>query len=75
MKVSDFKYKVTFNGTVNGEEVGEPKEATVDYVGENLEELIAEVLEDNPLLYYKDRIFYWRSELYDEAYETAILYE
>jgi hypothetical protein len=46
MRISDFKYKVSFNCEIGGIGVGDEHQHTVDYVGNDLQELIKEVLED-----------------------------
>lgn len=40
------KYKVTFNNYINGYEVGDTQMGTIDYAGDNIQELTKEVIAD-----------------------------
>jgi len=46
MRIDRFSYAVTFNGTVGDYEVGDSHECSTDYVGDDLEELVREVIQD-----------------------------
>jgi len=79
----DFKYSVTFNSGEYG--VGDEHESDVDYFGNNLEELIDEVLQNEK----GDKLAFWKvNKIYEkpcvgvfaeEADDTkgaiAVLYE
>ena len=41
-------YIVSFNGTYNGYEVGEESRQSADYEGDNINDLAAEVIQDDP---------------------------
>jgi len=48
MRISDFKYKVSFNCCYGEYELGDTEEPSIEYVGNDLNQLIEEVIEDDP---------------------------
>ena len=48
MKVSDWKYAVSFNICIDGEEVGDAYRESVDFVGDDIDELAEEVRYSDP---------------------------
>jgi len=50
MKVNhhNAKYIVTFNNAIENYEVGDCKETTIDFIGDDIDQLAAEVVADDP---------------------------
>jgi hypothetical protein len=47
MRVSRFKFGVTFNGCRGEFEIGDSMAGTTDYIGDDVNELVREVIEDS----------------------------
>jgi hypothetical protein len=65
MKIYDFKYKVCFNGTYKSSkyffELSDEDSDTTDYIGNSIDELQKEVVEDDKECFLKFELY----EMYD----------
>ena len=78
-KVEYMKYKVTFNDYIGDYELGETSEGSVDFTGDDIDELVKEVIASDPSfpmvfkqVEEKDIIGLFIEE--GEDYPTAVMY-